>query len=247
MQRSHIVIYSGGMDSYTLLQLVRQRMAPNDSLRALSFLYGQRHKRELACAETVCDMLNVPRVLLDLSCLTAHLKGSSLTDPSIATPHGHYAAANMKQTVVPGRNTLFLAAALSLAEATPGDGPVTIYYGAHAGDHHIYPDCRPDYMLVMSNGIAVASEGRVSLQVPFLHMHKGEILALGLRPRGTTRRADGGGGGLGLSPAAYAGTWTCYEGGAVPCGQCGACQERAEAFAFAGAADPLLETQGAVA
>lgn len=210
-----LIIYSGGMDSFTLVHDT-MRTYPGSEVRVLSFNYGQRHVKELQFAMDVCDDLKpgVTHIVMELQGLGAMLSGSSLTSADVAVPEGHYAADNMKLTVVPGRNTIMLSVAMGLAEAwaKPGER-VMVFYGAHAGDHTIYPDCRPEYYHEMRDVYRTATEGRVALMAPYIHHTKGNILAIGKR--------------LGLD---YAKTWSCYKGGAVPCGKCGACTERTEAF-----------------
>jgi 7-cyano-7-deazaguanine synthase len=141
-------------------------------------------------------------------------------------PEGPYDGENMRQTVVPGRNTLMLATAMAYAENEVIAGAVDkafVHYGAHSGDHHIYPDCRPEYYADMCAVFKSATDGKVELSAPFMHMDKGDILIKGLA--------------MGLD---YSKTWTCYKGGEYPCGVCGSCTERQEAFAKAGVPDPLL-------
>lgn len=236
MTVNHIVIYSGGMDSFTLLHWVlRSKMRDNlhtpgsilepekQTLTALSFNYGQRHKKELRFAARVCADLNIPHKVINLDVLNSLARGSALTGDR-PVPHGHYAAENMKQTVVPGRNMVMLSLAAAYAEAgLEKDDRAFIYYGAHAGDHTIYPDCRPDFILPTMRAISASSDKRVGLRAPFMDIDKTGILRRGLA--------------LGLN---YKDTWSCYEGGLLPCGKCGACQERAEAFSLNGVADPAL-------
>lgn len=228
------VIFSGGMDSYTLLRVVHAKLhQAGDELTAISYHYGQRHSRELERAFTVCMKLGIKHQIIDLRSITRHLKGSALTD-NVPVPHGHYEAESMKATVVPGRNTMMLSIALGIAQGAVAGMPISpavdadplaqVYYGAHSGDHHIYPDCRPEFVRGMQHVFEIASEGAVSLDAPFLLDNKISILMHGQS--------------IGLTAADYLDTWTCYEGGERPCGKCGACQERAEAFAAMGWEDP---------
>ena len=233
----HVVVYSGGMDSFTLLRYtIAQLMQEGDSLMALSFDYGQRHRRELEVAKKVCRKLGVAHHVIDLSTLRPLLPGSALTDKQVDVPHGHYEAESMKKTVVPGRNTLMLSIALAAAEGQlmRDDGQrrhnAYIYFGAHAGDHHIYPDCRPQFVAKLADAFREASEGRVMLMAPFEGLTKGGILGVGATYAG-------------LVALDYADTHTCYEGTLPPCGKCGACQERAEAFALHSWEDPLVPVE----
>jgi 7-cyano-7-deazaguanine synthase len=133
-------------------------------------------------------------------------------------PEGHYAAANMKQTVVPFRNAIMLSIACGWAESVGAEGLVI---AAHAGDHTIYPDCREDFMHAMGEAMRLGTYAGVQLLRPFIALSKGQIAAEGAR--------------LGVD---FARTWSCYKGGAVHCGRCGTCVERREALALAGLADP---------
>ena len=226
------VVYSGGMDSFTLLNHVDAELNTHkdtETLTAISFNYGQRHSKELAYAAAVCKELHIPQICVDLTGLTRLLSNSSLTNSSIAVPEGHYEAESMKQTVVPGRNTIMLAIAMGIAEnavlTTALEGQrarALVYYGAHSGDHHIYPDCRPEFYATMQDAFEEATNRHVSLVAPYINGDKKTILAIGDR--------------LGLD---YGKSWTCYKGEERPCGVCGSCQERGEAFAAMGMIDPL--------
>lgn len=210
-----VVIYSGGMDSYTLLHLARER---GYRVHALSFNYGQRHVRELECARSVCEARGIPHKVIDIRAMSEVMAGSSLTS-DVAVPEGHYEEDSMKATVVPNRNMILLSLATGYA-VTVGAGAV--WFGAHGGDHAIYPDCRPEFVEKMDAVCRVANYEPVGVEAPFMTMDKGQILAEGLR--------------LGLD---YSQTWTCYNGREQACGRCGSCVERLEAFAANGVTDPL--------
>jgi 7-cyano-7-deazaguanine synthase len=126
----------------------------------------------------------------------------------------------MKQTVVPNRNMVLLALATSYAI---GIGAEKLFYGAHSGDHAIYPDCRPEFIKAMQDVIKICDWHKIELEAPFQDIDKGDIAILGKK--------------LNVD---YSLSWTCYKGGDKPCGKCGACQERAEAFKKAGYPDPAL-------
>lgn len=215
-----VVIYSGGMDSYTLLHLARER---GYRVHALSFNYGQRHVRELECARSVCEAQGIPHKVIDIRAMSEVMAGSSLTS-DVEVPEGHYEEDSMKATVVPNRNMILLSLATGYA-VTVGAGAV--WYGAHGGDHAIYPDCRPEFVENMDAVCRVANYEPVGIEAPFMAMDKGQILAEGLR--------------LGLD---YSQTWTCYNGREQACGRCGSCVERLEAFAANAVSDPL-EYEGA--
>lgn len=215
MPQKVVVIYSGGMDSFTVLH-----KAINDGheVYALSFNYGQRHVRELECAKAVCTELGINHKVVDISAINQLIGGSSLTS-DIEVPEGHYAADNMKSTVVPNRNMILISLAVGYAVSLDAQA---VYYGAHSGDHFIYPDCRPEFVQKMHDVCQIANYEPVAIISPYLQQTKIEILRDGLA--------------MGLD---YSKTWTCYNGRAKACGKCGSCAERLEAFTLNQATDPL--------
>jgi 7-cyano-7-deazaguanine synthase len=212
-----VLILSGGMDSATLLY---DLIAHGDSVEAIGVNYKQRHGKELACAADLCNGLGVRFDVLDLSSLSGFLTGSSQSDPNVPVPFGKYDEPSMKLTVVPNRNMFMLAAAGAVAIARKAD---RLAYGAHAGDHTIYPDCRPEFVEAMGKAFGLCDWHTLALHAPYIDMTKGDICKRGVELR-----------------VPYEKTWTCYVGGDRPCGKCGSCTERAEAFEFAGIPDPLL-------
>lgn len=214
-----VVIISGGMDSTTLLY---DAIAHGYECYALSFNYGQRHVKELEKAKKTCQNLKVPHKIVGLPNFNEILSGSSLTSPEINTPHGKYDEESMKLTVVPNRNMIMLSIAAGYAISIKAD---VLLYGAHAGDHTIYPDCRPEFIKQLRIAIRLADWHPVDLQAPYSNNTKADIVNRGLE--------------LGVD---FKNTWTCYEGEEKPCGKCGSCSERAEAFELNGIKDPLLST-----
>jgi 7-cyano-7-deazaguanine synthase len=212
-----VLIYSGGMDSTVLLYHL---LDAGQSVAALSVDYGQRHKREIEAAAAICGRLEVEHRIADLQGLAPLMTGSSLTDPSVEVPHGHYEEETMKATVVPNRNMLLLATATAWALARKAE---TVAYAAHSGDHAIYPDCREEFAEAMDRAIQLADWHKVRLQRPFVELSKADIVRRGAE--------------LGVP---FAETWSCYEGGEVHCGRCGTCVERREAFHLAGVKDPTV-------
>lgn len=216
-----ILIYSGGLDSTCLLQsLLSECRGIADHVKCVGFNYGQRHKRELNSATNICTLLGIEFRQIDLSQLAPMLR-SSQTDFSIPVPHGHYADENMKKTVVPNRNMIMLAIAAGWCISENFD---RVAFGAHAGDHAIYPDCRPGFALAMGQVFDVCDYKKVDLHVPFIHLTKGGCLERGKH--------------AGITQKVLAMTWSCYEGKEYHCGKCGACTERKEAFKSAGMIDP---------
>ena len=215
MSEKAVVVYSGGMDSFTLLHKVRQQ---GFEVFALSFNYGQRHSVELSVAANVCQSLGVNHKVVDISAINSLIGGSSLTS-DIDVPEGHYEEESMKATVVPNRNMILLSLAVGYAVSIKSN---KVFYGAHSGDHAIYPDCRPEFVHRMNDVCKIANYEEVEILTPYLNQSKIEILADGLA--------------MNLD---YANTWTCYNGRERSCGKCGACQERLEAFERNGVTDPL--------
>jgi len=203
------------MDSFTLLHHAR---ACGYRVHALSFNYGQRHVRELDCARDVCRDLGIPHKVIDIRAMADVMSGSALTS-DIDVPEGHYEEDSMKATVVPNRNMILLALATGYAVTA---GASAVWFGAHGGDHAIYPDCRPEFIQKMDAVCRIANYEPVGIEAPFMAMDKGAILARGLE--------------LDLD---YSQTWTCYNGRDKACGRCGSCVERLEAFAANGVTDPL--------
>ncbi|RUR40687.1 7-cyano-7-deazaguanine synthase QueC [Vreelandella populi] len=211
-----VVIYSGGMDSYTVLhRAIREGL----NVHALSFNYGQRHARELDVATQVCQQLAIPHQVVDIRAIHGLIDNSALTNSDKAMPNGDYADDNLRSTVVPNRNMILLSLAIAKA-VNIGAGRVD--YGAHGGDHVLYPDCRPEFVEAMNQVAGIANFEPVTLHAPYLKATKAEILRDGLS--------------MGLD---YQHTWTCYEGRELACGTCGSCRERLDAFATNNTVDPL--------
>ena len=210
-----VLIYSGGMDSFTLLNdLIHKGW----EVYPLSFNYGQRHSKELNYAIRACQLLGVNHKEVDILGISEVMQGSSLTS-DVDVPEGHYEEASMKATVVPNRNMIMLSVAIAHAVST---GSEAVFIGAHAGDHAIYPDCRPDFIASMNNVALIANYDPINILAPYLYRTKGDIAATGKK--------------LKLD---YGLAWTCYNGRDKACGKCGACQERIEAMADAGIDDPM--------
>lgn len=212
-----VVLVSGGMDSTTVLYHARTM---TNVIQALSFDYGQRHKIELEYARRTCEQLMIPWSLIRLPELTQFLKGSALSDPTVEVPEGHYAEDNMKLTIVPNRNMVMLSQAVAVAI---GLGADMVYAAMHAGDHPVYPDCRPEFISAFNAAVRVATETHVWVNTPFIMSSKADIANAGFE--------------LGVP---FEQTWSCYKGGTVHCGKCGTCVERQEAFSIAGVPDHTL-------
>ena len=221
MNKKVIAVVSGGLDSTTMLyDLIYRGYNPD----VISFDYGQRHAKELQYAAAVANRFTLRHDVVDLSSLTVLLSesGSSLVSGT-KVPEGHYAEENMKATVVPNRNMIMISIAGGIAVARRA---TSIVLAVHAGDHFIYPDCRPEFIQAAANALVTGNEGFSSwfhspalqgeesaIMVPYLMQTKTDIAYRAME--------------LGL-PLEY--TWSCYKGGVVHCGKCGTCVERLEAI-----------------
>jgi 7-cyano-7-deazaguanine synthase len=212
-----IVILSGGLDS-TVLAYYITKSNRHSLLGCVSVDYGQRHRVELTCAQRTARKLGVPHYLVDLTGLRSLLSRSALTS-SQPVPEGHYAEDSMKATVVPNRNMILISIAVGIGISK---GAEVVAYGAHSGDHAIYPDCRPEFAEALGKAVNLCDYNPPELLRPFIHKTKAEIVRIG---------AD--------LDVPFTDTYTCYNGGMLACGKCGTCVERLEAFDIAGVKDPL--------
>lgn len=222
MQPKAVVLLSGGLDSATA---AAQAIADGYEVIALSFRYGQRHEKELFAAKKLVEALKIQsHFVVDVT--LAQWGGSALTDEAIAVPTEGVTPEVIPVTYVPGRNTVFLAIALSLAEAKEASA---IYLGINAVDYSGYPDCRTDYLEAYQHLATLSSkaglEGKAPrLVAPLIKDSKADIVRRAAR--------------LGV-PIEI--TWSCYQGDDEPCGLCDSCRIRDRALIEAGRAD--LATQ----
>ncbi len=201
-----LLIYSGGLDSTTLLHEYRQDIA-----LAVTFDYGSKHgAREIACAVDNCRRLGVRHLVIPLSFMGQYFK-SSLLQGGEDIPEGSYADENMRSTVVPFRNGIMLAVAAGLAESYGLD---TVLLANHSGDHAIYPDCRPEFVAAFDEAVRTGTYEGIRVVSPYCHLSKRDIAL-----RGKDLGVD------------YSRTYSCYKGGEKHCGKCGTCVERKEALA----------------
>jgi 7-cyano-7-deazaguanine synthase len=215
MTKKAVVLLSGGLDSATSAAMA---IKAGFEAIALSFRYGQRHHKELAAAQKIAQFLGIKEhYFLDIN--LAQWGGSSLTDPQMSLPQDGVQPDLIPSTYVPGRNTVFVAIALSLAEAKAAEA---IYLGINAVDYSGYPDCRPEYLAAYQKLASLSSkvglEGKApQLMAPLINYSKVEIVRQALD--------------LGIPIQE---TWSCYQGGEKPCGLCDSCRIRNQALIDAG-------------
>ena len=212
MKKDAVLILSGGMDSVTMLYDYQERIAV-----AISFDYGSNHNaKEIPFAQLHCRRLGIEHLVIPLEFIHRYFD-SSLLQGAEAIPEGHYAADNMKSTVVPFRNAIMLSVAVGLAESRHLN---YVMMANHGGDHTIYPDCRPEFVKAFSDASVAGTYEKVEVWAPYTTLTKVDIAKRGKE--------------LGID---YSETWSCYKGGDVHCGRCGTCMERKEALEQAGIAD----------
>ena len=225
-----VVLLSGGLDSATVLALAA---AQGFQIAALSFDYGQRHAREIACAAALARHYGVQRhetLKIDLRAFGGSALTADIPVPkdewSVASGQGSVAGGKIPVTYVPARNTVFLSFALGLAEVT---GAFDIFLGVNAIDYSGYPDCRPEFIAAFERVANLATRagvegGRFHIHAPLIHMSKGQIIREGLR--------------LGVP---YELTHSCYDPTAEgkACGHCDSCLLRLAGFREAGERDPV--------
>jgi len=241
LKKIGVILLSGGLDSTTVAAYAQKQ---GYDLIAITLHYGQKHGKEMESARKVAEILGIKQELMDASFFRKLAWYSALTSSANYEVPKHRDDEEMARSIpityVPLRNTFFitLAAAflesevLSLIESgkvDPSELDASIFIAANAIDYSGYPDCRPEYYQKMTEVIFSGSKlgaqyGRqMSIQTPIISKTKAEIVKLGIE--------------LG-APLEY--TWSCYEGGDVPCGECDSCILRARGFAEAGYDDPLL-------
>ncbi len=213
---THCLLLSGGLDSTTLAVWIKEHHH-GESVKAYTFLYGQKHAVELEAARTVAAAVGMEHFVIELP----PIRGSALTDADEALPEGRDLASitGVAPSYVPARNLLFLANMASLQDAS---GPGVLWLGVHHDDHTGYPDCRPEFIEAANEVVRLGTQYALKVQAPFVRWSKADVIRWGL---------DHG--------VPYELTHSCYQGRRPACGVCDTCQARLTAFRSAGADDPI--------
>ena len=223
-----LVLSSGGVDSTTALAMAVAEYGAENVI-ALCISYGQRHKKEMEASSAVADYYKVKEIFIDMSTIFEYSDSPLLAHSDAEIPKesyvnqiNHKADDDPVVTYVPYRNGLFMSAAASIALDFGCD---IIYYGIHADDAagFAYPDCSDAFNEAQANAIYEGSGHKLRIFAPFVKMTKAEIVKKGLELK-----------------VPYELTWSCYEGGDKPCGECGTCIDRERAFELNNVTDPLL-------
>ena len=240
--RYGVSLLSGGLDSTVVTAYAA---AKSDSLTALTFHYGQTHDKETACAQEITQALGISSRLMDISFFGQAAWYSALTNPDrFPIPQDGPAETSIPVTYVPLRNTLLVTLAAALLESQvlhaievervdPASVEARVFMGPNAVDYSGYPDCRPEFFQQMSRALARGSKLTtqysvpIRLETPIIDKSKADIVRMGLDLKAPLEL-----------------TWSCYQGGAAPCGSCDSCVIRARGFAEAGVPDPLQQRLG---
>lgn len=215
MTKRTVVVFSGGLDSTTLLYHLKDAQ---HELTALTVDYGQRHRRELDCAQEICRRVGITLTSLDLTGLSPIFGNNSLSDTSVAVPEGNYEPDSMQQTTVPNRNMILLSIAAGWAISNDCQA---VAFGAHSGEYTPYPDCRREFAEAMDNAAQLCDWQPLRILAPFVDWSKSDIVRRGAELN-----------------VPFGSTWSCYVGGQSHCGRCGTCLDRRQAFAQSGINDP---------
>lgn len=218
-----VVVLSGGQDSTTCLGWANNRFGP---LYAITFDYGQRHQIEIEAAKKVAALAGVvEHKIVPVSSLAA-LGGTAMladSDPTAGQAVGDAADGGLPNTFVPGRNLLFLTLAAAWAWQLKVEDLVT---GVCQTDYSGYPDCRQTTIDAQQLALRLGMESRVTVHTPLMWLTKGESVQMAVKENCMQWLAS---------------SHTCYAGVSPPCGECPACQLRAQGFNEAAMQDPLIK------
>ncbi len=218
MQKA-IALASGGVDSSTLLYNLANE---GFDTHALTFIYGQKHLREIEAAKEITSKLGIAHKIMDISSIREIIDSSALINRDVTIPEvpetaEHYDT--LRATIVPNRNSIFLSLAVAYAQNIHAN---YIFYGAHFSDKGVYPDCRREFVDAFMHAERIANDNlKLTVAAPFVNMNKSDVVRLGNKLH-----------------VPYQITWSCYKGGVVHCGTCSSCRERKRAFLEGGIKDP---------
>ena len=209
-KKKTVVVFSGGIDSTTLLYHL---LNLGHEVKAISFDYGQRHRKELTAATKIAENLEIEHRIIDMTGLASVFGDNALTNQEFDVPHGEYSSETMQVTTVPNRNMIMLSIAIGWAISLKFD---SVAFGAHSGEYTPYPDCQPQFTAVMNCAGHICDNNSIEVLAPFVKWTKSDIVRRGKE--------------IGVP---FEETWSCYEGGDEPCRKCSTCLDRYSAFFLA--------------
>ncbi len=224
-----LVLSSGGVDSTTCIGIAVDKLG-KENVSTVSVFYGQKHAKELECANKVASFYEVKHYELDLSSIMKYSNCPLLKGSTEKIKHESYAeqikenGEGMVSTYVPFRNGLMLSSVATLAMSIYPNEEVEIYLGAHADDSagRAYADCSEEFTNAMKEAIYIGTYEKVTVKAPLVNMTKADVVKMGLELK-----------------VPYKLTWSCYEGREKQCGTCGTCIDRKNAFKQNGVKDPV--------
>lgn len=224
-----LVLSSGGVDSTTCVGIAVDKLG-KENVSTVSVFYGQKHAKELECANKVAKYYGVKHYELDLSSIMKYSNCPLLKGSTEKIKHESYVeqikknGESMVSTYVPFRNGLMLSSVATLAMSIYPNEEVEIYLGAHADDSagRAYADCSEEFTNAMKEAIYIGTYKKVTVNAPLVNMTKAQVVKTGLKLK-----------------VPYELTWSCYEGGEKQCGTCGTCIDRKNAFKQNGVVDPV--------
>lgn len=218
-----LVLNSGGIDSTTCVSMAIKKYGA-ENVVTLTIYYGQKLDKELLSAEKVAQHYKIPHYVLNLDSIFKNSKCSLIKGGNDVV---HKTYEEQKDSIissyVPFRNGLFISAAVSFGLSLNDNKPFEIWLGSHADDFS-YADCSNEFSSAMCKAVQEGTYHLVDFVYPLKNMTKADVVKTGLELK-----------------TPYEFTWSCYEGGDKPCGQCASCLCRRKAFELNGVKDPALE------
>lgn len=224
-----LVLNSGGVDSTTCVAMAIAKFGKNN-VSTVSVYYGQKHKKELNCAEKIANHYGVKHYVLNLCEVMRYSNCSLLENSTEEIKCKSYeeqiqeSKDGIVNSYVPFRNGLMLSSVAALAMSIYPEEKVEIYLGVHADDAagNAYADCSEAFTQAIGEAIKIRTYEKISVVAPLVLLNKAEVVSIGLQLK-----------------APYELTTSCYNGKEKACGKCATCIDRLKAFEANKATDPI--------